>query len=90
MGQKRALEILTNPSPNARAELVLFIANRAEIRCPKRVSPKIEDIWYIVAICLRWGGITKQEMPNLSRTALGNLVADTYDVWVIQRSGIGQ
>lgn len=88
MGQKRALDILTDPTPNARGMLVLWLAEKAEKRCPARVTPKIEDVWYVVAICLRWGAITKTEMPNLSRTALGNLVADTYDVWVINRSGV--
>lgn len=79
MGIKRAMEALTDPHPNARQELIRFIADRAMLKKQRQNTIYKDDIWYIVLILLRWGAITKTDIPNLSRLAVGGVVEDAYD-----------
>lgn len=79
-----AYDILTDPNPTARGKLVVFLAEWCARRIKQRRYPKKDDVWYVVAIAMRWGAITRQEMPNFSRSAIGQLVEDVYAVWTIK------
>lgn len=83
MSIEYALDVLTNPEPSARQTLVKFLAERCKLRSKGNFSPRMDDVWYVIAICLRWGAITQSEMPNLGRLALGRLAQDVLDTWSI-------
>jgi len=84
MGIKRAYEALTAPKQTDRQFLIDFMARRLAKRGGvKRPLPRIETVYHMIAILLRWGFITTQEMPNLSLDAMGNLAEDTLDAWRI-------
>lgn len=83
MSIEYAMNVLTDPSPNARQQLVLFLAERCHLRARANFGPRIDDCLYIIAICLRLGAITKLDMPNLSRLALGRLAQDVNDTWAL-------
>lgn len=79
MGINRAYEALTNPNPSNRQFLVRFIAERAIRRISPPNTVQKDDIWYLICILQRWGFITGEDMPALSRKTLGGLVQDAYD-----------
>jgi len=84
MGIKRAYDALTNPKPSERQFLIWFMASRlAAKRGVKSPIIKIEAIYHMFAILLRWGFINGENMPNLSRDAVGNLCEDVKDAWHI-------
>lgn len=83
MSIQYAMDVLTNPKPSERQTLVKFIAERCMIRSAKNFSPRIDDVWYIIAVCLRWGAITGRDMPNMGRLALGRLAQDVFDTWAL-------
>lgn len=83
MSIETALEILTAPKLTERQHLVKLLAERCKNRSKGNFSPRHDDVWYVIAIALRWQLITKQDMPSLSRLALGRLQQDIYDLWTL-------
>ena len=81
MSIEYAMDTLTNPSPSNRQQLVKFLAERCKIRGKTNFGPRMDDVWYIIAVCQRWGAITGEEMPNFSRLAAGRLAQDVFDCW---------
>lgn len=81
MSIQYAMEVLTAPSLTQRQALVKFLAQRAKRRAGNCITPRIEDVWYVIAICMKWGAITHADMPNFSRLALGKLAQDVFDCW---------
>jgi len=94
MGIETALEIVTSPKLTERQQLVKFIAERANLRYPQPNQPDIGDIWYIIAIMLRWGLIEAKngttgygwQIASYSRKALGMLAQDSLDVFRLIRT----
>jgi len=88
MGIQRALDALTTPKPNDRQALIVFLAQRLSVRGKVKRSPvRIEDVYWLIAVMVRWNGITKSELPSLSRQAVGNLAEDIKDCWQIINQG---
>lgn len=93
MGLQTALEIVTSPKLSGRQQLVLFIAQRADKRYPKPNKPDIGDIWYIIAVMMRWHMIALKTrtisdewaINAYSRKALGQLAQDALDVFTVLR-----
>jgi len=79
-----AMDILTSNKPTDRARLVILLAEWCARRVKHRNYAKKDDVWYVVAIAMCWGAITRTEMPNFSRSAVGQLVEDVYAVWTIK------
>lgn len=90
MGILRAFEALTEPKPNDRQFLIAFMAQRLSKRGKGKPAPvRIEDCYWMIAVLLRWGFITKKELPSMSRQTLGNLAEDTKDAWtIINQEGV--
>jgi len=84
MAIQGALDILTDPNPTNRGRLVLFLTEWAMRRSKNRGYPLKDDVWFVVAIAMRWGAITRQELPGFTRRALGMLVEDVFAMWTIK------